>query len=48
MDEILQNETQKVGATNHEEPEFLYCDYNANYLYQVGNMSLEDTKEKVD
>ena len=40
--------TQKISATNHESPKFLDCDYNANYLYQVGNTSLEDTKEKVD
>ena len=48
VDEILRNETQRVSATNHEAPEFLESDYNANDLYQVDHMSLEETKEKVD
>ena len=46
MDEILL--TQKVSDTNHEAPEFLDSDYDANYLYQVDNMSLEENKEKLD
>ena len=40
--------TQKVSAENHEAPEFLESDYDANYLYQVDHMSLEETKEKLD
>ena len=46
VDEILL--TQKVSATNHEAPEFLDSDYNTNNLYGVENMSLEETKEKLD
>ena len=46
MDGILL--TQKVNATNHEAPEFLDSDYNANGLYKVDNMSLEETKENLD
>ena len=48
MDGILLNETQKVSATNHEAPEFLNSNYDANDLYQVDKMSLEETKEKLD
>ena len=33
VDEILL--TQKVNATNHEAPEFMDSDYDANYLYKV-------------
>ena len=46
MDEILL--TQKVSTTNHESPEFLDSDYDENYLYQFDNMSLQETKEKLD
>ena len=46
MDEILL--AQKVSATNHEATEFLDSDYNANYLYEVDMMSLEETKENID
>ena len=46
MDEILPK--QKVSAPNHEEPEFLDSDYDANDLYEVEKMSLEETKEKLD
>ena len=42
MDGILL--TQKVNATNHEAPAFLDSDYNANGLYKVDKMSLEETK----
>ena len=45
MDEFLLNETQKVSATNHWSPEFLDFDYNVNDLYQVDNISIEETKE---
>ena len=48
VDEIILNETQKVSDTNHEAPEFLDSDYDANNLYQVDKMSLEDTKKKLD
>ena len=47
MVEILLNETQIVISTNNETPEFLDSDYDANDLYQVDKMSLEDTKEKI-
>ena len=40
--------TQKVGATNHEAPEFLDSDYDANDLYKVDKISLEETKGKLD
>ena len=46
MDEILL--TQKVSATNHEAPEFLDSDYDANDLYEVDKTSLENTKEDMD
>ena len=46
VDEIIL--TKKVGATSHEAPEFLDSDYDANDLYEVDNMSLEETKEKID
>ena len=41
MDEILL--TKKLSSTNHEAPEFLDYDYNANNLYEVGKMNLEET-----
>ena len=47
VDEILLNETQKVGAAM-EAPEFLDSDYDENNLYQVEMMSLEETKEKLE
>ena len=46
MDEIRL--TQKVYATNHEAPEFLDSDYDANNLYKVEKMSFEGTKENLD
>ena len=46
VDEILL--TQKVNATNHEAPGFMDSDYDANYLYQVENIILEETKETID
>ena len=48
VDEILLNKTQKASAVNHEAPNFLENYYDDNDLYQVENMSLEDTKEKAD
>ena len=47
MDEILLHETQKVNSVK-EAPEFLESDYDENELYQVENMSLEETKEKLE
>ena len=41
-------EYKKVSAVNHEAPEFLESDYNDNNLYQVENMSLSETKEKLN
>ena len=38
----------KKSATNHEAPKFLDSDYDAEYLYEVEKMSLEETKEKLD
>ena len=45
MDEIPLNESKNVSAVNDEEPEFLESNYDANNMYQVERMSLEDTKE---
>ena len=42
MDEIIL--TQKVSAINHKAPEFLDHDYDANDLYEVDKMSIEETK----
>ena len=39
--------TQKVSATNHEAPEFLNPDYDANDFYEVEKISLEETKENL-
>ena len=47
MDEILLHETQKVSAAK-EAPEFLESNYDENKLYQFGNISIEDTKEKLE
>ena len=44
VDEILL--TQKVSAINHEAPEFLDSDYDANDLYEVDKMSIEDILKK--
>ena len=46
MDDILL--TQKVSATNHEAPEFLDSDYNANVFYEAEKMVLEETEENID
>ena len=48
VDEILLNEPKKLSDVNHEAPEVLENDYNKNDLYQVKNMSLDETKEKID
>ena len=36
---------KKVSATDHEAPEFLEYDYDANDLYQVDKMSLNIIKK---
>ena len=41
-------EPKKLSAFNHQAPEFLESDYNENYLYQVENMILGETKEKLE
>ena len=46
MDKILL--TQEVNVTNNEAPEFLDSDYDANNLYKVDEISLEETKENLD
>ena len=46
--ELHMVESKKIGAVNHEAPEFLESDYDANGLYQVENMSLDETKEKME
>ena len=46
MDEILLNEPKTLSAVNHEAPEFLENGCDENDMYQVENMSLDDTKEK--
>ena len=38
----------KISAVNHEAPGFLESDYDENDLYQVENMSLDETKEKIE
>ena len=40
--------SKKVSTVNHEAPEFLEIDYNENDLYQVENMSIDETKEKIE
>ena len=47
VDEVILIETQKVSAINHEALEFLDSDYDANYLYQVDKMSIEDNRERL-
>ena len=46
MDELQMVESKKVSAVNNETAEFLESDYDANYLYQVENKSLDETKVK--
>ena len=40
------NETKKISSLNHEALEFSENDYDENDLYQVENLSLDETKEK--
>ena len=48
VDELHIVESKKVRAVNHEAPEFLENDYDENNLYQVENMILGETKEKIE
>ena len=48
MDELHMVESKKVSVVNHEAPEFLEIDYNENNLYQVENMSLDETEEEIE
>ena len=48
MDEIQMTEPKQLSSVNHEAPEFLESYYDENNLYQLYNMSLVDTKEKID
>ena len=48
MDELRIIESKKLSAVNHEAPGLLESDYDENYLYQVENMSLDETKEKLE
>ena len=41
-------ESKKVSDVNHEAPEFLENYYDENNLYQVENISLDETKEKIE
>ena len=43
LDESLRHENQKVSASN-KAPEHIESDFDENELYQIDNMSLEDTK----
>ena len=47
VDEILLNQTKKVSSAR-EAQEFLDSDYDDDYLYQIENMSLKETKEKLE
>ena len=48
VDEIQMTESKKLSAVNHKSPEFLEIDYDKNDMYQVENMSLDQTKEKIE
>ena len=48
VDELHMFESKKVSAVNHEGQEFLESDYGYNDLYQEENMSLDETKEKME
>ena len=41
-------ESKKVSAVNQEAPAFLESDYDENNMNQVENMSLDETKEKIE
>ena len=48
VDEIHMVESKNVSAVNHDAPEFLETQYDENNLYQVENMSLDETEEKIE
>ena len=48
MDDILLNEQRIVSTVNHEATGFLENDDDENDLYQVENMSIDETKEFFD
>ena len=48
VDEIRTIESKKVSAVNHEAPEYLESDYDNNDLHNVENISLDETKEKIE
>ena len=48
VDEIHIIESKTVRAINHESPEILKSYYNNRDLYQVENMSLDETKETIE
>ena len=41
-------EYKKVSDVNYEAPSFLESEYDENNLYQAENMSLDETKEKME
>ena len=45
MNKILLNVPKTLSDVNHDAPELLESDYDANTLYSVGNMSLDYTIE---
>ena len=47
VDEILLNENKKVSAEK-EAPAYVESNFDENELYQIDNMSLDETKEKLD
>ena len=44
VNELHMVESKNLSSVNHEAPEFLEIYYDANNLYQVENMSIDDTK----
>ena len=48
VDELHMVESKKISVINHEAPWFLESGYDANDLYQVENMNLDETKEKME
>ena len=47
VDEILLNENGKV-SDEKEALEHIDSDFDENYLYHIVNMSIEETKEKLE
>ena len=48
VDEVQMTGFKKLSAVNHKAPEFLEINYNEKELYQVENMSLDETTEKIE